>query len=149
MSKEPYVVTGHNGATERGYTALMRQNILGTERSIRRRRDEELHVFDSRGNLMQSIQGKGAEVKFDGTLPENSILTHNLEERNKEMEAMASNKVANYDPYTMVGDKWEEETYKAFRRILTDEQWKKYLKSGAGRAKKARDQRAAKREGTK
>lgn len=78
-----------------------------------------------------------------------SILTHNLEERNKEMEAMASNKVANYDLYTMVGDKWEEETYKAFRRILTDEQWKKYLKSGAGRAKKARDQRAAKREGTK
>jgi hypothetical protein len=78
-----------------------------------------------------------------------SILTHNLEERNKEMEAMASNKVENYDLYTMVGDKWEEETYKAFRRILTDEQWKKYLKSGAGRAKKARDQRAAKREGTK
>jgi Spy/CpxP family protein refolding chaperone len=78
-----------------------------------------------------------------------SILTHNLEERNKEMEAMASNKVANYDLYTMVGDKWEEETYNAFRRILTDEQWKKYLKSGAGRAKKARDQRAAKREGTK
>ena len=77
MSKEPYVVTGHNGATERGYTALMRQNILGTERSIRRRRDEELHVFDSRGNLVQSIQGKGAAVKFDGTLPENSILTHN------------------------------------------------------------------------
>ncbi|MBR3562366.1 MAG: hypothetical protein IKN93_00900 [Bacteroidales bacterium] len=78
-----------------------------------------------------------------------SILTHNLEERNKEMEAMASNKVANYDLYTMVGDKWEEETYNAFRRILTDEQWKKYLKSGAGRAKKARNQRAAKREGTK
>ena len=78
-----------------------------------------------------------------------SILTHTLEERNKEMEAMASNKVANYDLYTMVGDKWEEETYNAFRRILTDEQWKKYLKSGAGRAKKARNQRAAKREGTK
>ena len=78
-----------------------------------------------------------------------SILTHNIEERNKEIEALASNKVANYDIYTMVGDKWEEETYNAFRRILTDEQWKKYLKSGAGRAKKARDQRAAKREGTK
>ena len=78
-----------------------------------------------------------------------SILTHNLEERNKEMEALMANKVENYDLYTMIGDKWDEETYKAFRRILTDEQWKKYLKSGAGRAKKARDQRAAKREGTK
>lgn len=78
-----------------------------------------------------------------------SIITHNIEERNKEIEALASNKVENYDLYTMVGDKWEEETYKAFRRILTDEQWKKYLKSGAGRAKKSRDQRAAKREGSK
>ena len=78
-----------------------------------------------------------------------SILTHNIEERNKEIEALASNKVANYDIYTMVGDKWEEETYNAFRRILTDEQWKKFLKSGAARAKKARDQRAAKREGKK
>lgn len=77
MGKEPYMVTGHNGATEKGYNALMRQNILGTERSIRRRRDEELHVFDSKGNPVKAIQGKGAEVKFNGKLPENSILTHN------------------------------------------------------------------------
>ena len=77
MGKEPYMVTGHNGATEKGYNALMRQNILGTERSIRRRRDEELHIFDSKGNLVKAIQGKGAEVKFNDKLPENSILTHN------------------------------------------------------------------------
>lgn len=77
MSKEPYAVTGHNGATEKGYNALMRQNILGTERNIRRRRDEELHVFDSRGNPVRSIQGKGTEVVVNGRLPENAILTHN------------------------------------------------------------------------
>ena len=67
----------------------------------------------------------------------------------KEMEALANNKVDNYDLYTLIGDKWDEETYNAFRGILTDEQWKKFLKSGAARAKKARDQRAAKREGKK
>ena len=78
-----------------------------------------------------------------------SILTHNMEERNKEMEALMANKVENYDLYTLRGDKWDEETYNAFRKILTDEQWKKFLKSGAARAKKARDQRAAKREGKK
>lgn len=78
-----------------------------------------------------------------------SILTHNMEERNKEMEALMANKVENYDLYTLIGDKWDEETYNAFRKILTDEQWKKFLKSGAARAKKARDQRAAKREGKK
>lgn len=78
-----------------------------------------------------------------------SILTHNFAERDKEMEALASNKVENLDLYTLIGDKWDEETYNAFHRILSDEQWKKFLKSGAGRAKKARDQRAAKREGKK
>ena len=78
-----------------------------------------------------------------------SILTHNMAERNKEMEALMANKVENYDLYTMIGDKWDEETYNAFQKILTEEQWKKYLKSGAARAKKSRDQRAAKREGKK
>lgn len=78
-----------------------------------------------------------------------SILTHNTEERNKEMEALMANKVENYDLYTMIGDKWDEQTYIAFQKILTEEQWKKFLKTGADRAKKARDKRAAKREGKK
>ena len=78
-----------------------------------------------------------------------SILTHNMEERNKEMEALMANKVENYDLYTMIGDKWDEQTYIAFQKILTEEQWKKFLKTGADRAKKARDKRAAKREGKK
>ena len=50
MGKEPYTVGGHGtsvGETEKGYTRLMRENILGTERSIRRKKDEELHVFES------------------------------------------------------------------------------------------------------
>ena len=78
-----------------------------------------------------------------------SILTHNMEERNKEMEALMANKVENYDLYTMIGDKWDEQTYIAFQKILTEEQWKKFLKTGADRAKKARDKRAAKWEGKK
>ncbi len=76
-----------------------------------------------------------------------SILTYNIGERNKELESLANNKVANMDIYTIVVDKWEEETYKAFRALLTDEQWN--LKKGAGRAKKDRDKRAAKREENK
>ena len=74
-----------------------------------------------------------------------SILTHNIGERNKEMEVLSSNKVENMDLYTMIADKWEEATYNAFRAILSDEQWNRYLKSGAGRNKKARDKRAEKR----
>ena len=79
MGKEPYTVGGNRasaGETEKGYTRLMRENILGTERSIRRKRDEELHVFDSKGNFVRSIQGKDTKVNVSN-IPENSIITHN------------------------------------------------------------------------
>lgn len=74
--------TGSNnsgkGKTEDGYTAKMVKNILGMENRIRRNRDESLHVFDSKGNLIKSIGGNGAQVNYEGhKIPQNSILTHN------------------------------------------------------------------------
>lgn len=78
-----------------------------------------------------------------------SILVHNYNAMAEETKALAMNRVENGDLYTMISDKWEDETYNAFRKILTDEQWKKYLKGGASRAKKAREVRAKKREGKK
>ena len=64
----------------------------------------------------------------------------------EESRALAANKVENYDLYQIISDKWEENTYNAFQKVLDEEQWKKYLKQGAARAKKNRDVRAAKRE---
>ena len=78
-----------------------------------------------------------------------SILVHNYNAMAEETKALAMNRVENGDLYTMISDKWEDKTYNAFRKILTDEQWKKYLKGGASRAKKAREVRAKKREGKK
>ena len=78
-----------------------------------------------------------------------SILTHNYFELTAETKKMAENRIANQELYSIVADKWEDETYKAFQQILTEDQWKKYLKGGAARAKKAREQRAAKREAQK
>lgn len=64
--------------TERGYTDKMARNITGTEARIRNNRDESLHFFDSKGNLMHVTQGKGAGVSDDGYRPpKDSILTHN------------------------------------------------------------------------
>ena len=76
-----------------------------------------------------------------------SILTHNTFAMRDETRKLADNRVENYDLYMVVSDKWDEATYSAFRKLFTDEQWAKYLKSGAARAKKARDKRAEKREG--
>lgn len=75
-----------------------------------------------------------------------SILTHNYTAMMEESRELSTNRVENYDLYQMISDKWEEQTYNAFNKILDEEQWKKYLKQGASRAKKSRDVRAAKRE---
>lgn len=69
---------GAGGKTEVGYTNAMKKNILGTENAIRREKDEQMHVFDSKGNKVAMFQGKGAQVRFDSDkVPENSIITHN------------------------------------------------------------------------
>ena len=78
-----------------------------------------------------------------------SILVHNYTAMTQETKELAQNRVANSELYQIVADKWEEENYTAFQKILDEDQWKKYLKTGASRAKKARDNRAAKREGKK
>ncbi len=73
-----------------------------------------------------------------------SILTHDYHALQKEIEGLSSSKISNYDIYSSVQDKWAEATYVAFKAILNEEQWAKYLKTGASREKRARDKRKAK-----
>lgn len=75
-----------------------------------------------------------------------SILNHDYRAMQEEMNNLSSSKVANYDIYTRTGDKWAEKIYIAFRKVLNDNQWEKYLKNGAARDKKAREKRKAKME---
>lgn len=66
------------GATEKGYNTKMVKNIVGMEQKYRRNKDETLHVFNSKGDIVSSIGGKGAQVVIDiKKIPANSILTHN------------------------------------------------------------------------
>lgn len=75
-----------------------------------------------------------------------SILNHDLRAMQEEMNNLSSSKVGNFDIYTRASDKWAEKIYVAFRKVLNDNQWQKYLKSGAAREKKAREKRKAKLE---
>lgn len=69
---------GKKGVTEKGYNTKMVKNIVGMEQKYRRNKDETLHVFNSKGDIVFSIDGKGAQVVFDpNKVPANSILTHN------------------------------------------------------------------------
>lgn len=66
------------GATEAGYTDKMVRNIVGIEQNYRMNKDETLHIFSPTGDLIRSIGGKGAQVRFaTSDVPEGFILTHN------------------------------------------------------------------------
>lgn len=66
------------GATEKGYTKKMVKNILSVEQKYRNNKDETAHFFNEKGDLVTSVAGKGAQVKFDTKIvPANSIITHN------------------------------------------------------------------------
>ena len=54
--------------------------------------------------------------------------------------------MSNVDIYQTTQDKWAEQIYNALQKVFDEDQWAKYLKSGAARDKKARDKRAAKRK---
>ena len=74
-----------------------------------------------------------------------SILTHDYTALSQELKALRAAKRNNSDTYQQVQDKWAEQSYVALQKVFNEEQWAKYLKTGAARDKKARDKRAAKR----
>lgn len=73
-----------------------------------------------------------------------STLKHDYPAMIAESEALRESKVANSSMYQAVADKWLDQIDATYRKIFTDEQWAAYLKSGAGKAQKARDKRKAK-----
>lgn len=75
-----------------------------------------------------------------------SIMTHDYTAMRKEIQELSDAKMSNSDAYSRVQDKWAEQIYQSFRKVFTEEQWNKYLKSGAQREKRNRDKREAKRK---
>ena len=78
-----------------------------------------------------------------------STLTANVTGMQEEMMKLQSAKVSNYDMYIAVQDRWHQKTYDAYHRFFTEEQWAKYLKSGAAKEQQARDKRRDKAAGIK
>lgn len=70
-----------------------------------------------------------------------STLTHDYHAMSEEMTKLQMAKVENSDLYINVQDKWMERIDATYKRIFNEAQWKKYWRSGAERAQKARDKR--------
>jgi ATP-dependent Lon protease len=74
-----------------------------------------------------------------------STLNHDLHARMEELQNMQKAKVENSDLYQAISDKWMQQIDNSYKRFFTEEQWAKYWKTGARRAQKERDKRAAKK----
>jgi hypothetical protein len=78
-----------------------------------------------------------------------SILKHDYAALVAEAEKLQASKVANSSLYVAVQDKWMDKIEESYRKIFTEEQWVAYLKTGAGKAQKARAKRRANSAGEK
>lgn len=72
-----------------------------------------------------------------------STLQHDLSAMYEESMKLQQERVASYDAYTAVQDKWMDRIEESYQKYFTSEQWKKYLKSGAERARRQREKRKA------
>lgn len=73
-----------------------------------------------------------------------SILTHDYQAMQKELMALQQKKVSNTDIYNEVAFRWQDRIDESLQKVFNEDQWAKYQKNGAARAKKARDKRRAK-----
>ena len=73
-----------------------------------------------------------------------STLKHDFPAMMAEYDQLRKSKVTNTAMYKAVQDKWIDQVDQTYQRLFTEEQWKLYLKAGAGKAQKAREKRKAK-----
>ena len=73
-----------------------------------------------------------------------STLQHDYNALDAEIKSLQSAKVGNQDLYLSVQDKWMDQIDNTYQKFFTEEQWARYLKSGAARNRKAREKRKEK-----
>jgi hypothetical protein len=73
-----------------------------------------------------------------------SIFNHDYVAMTEEAESLKRGKVSNTDIYVAAQDKWADQIDASLRKVLNDEQWEKYLKTGAGKEAQAREKRKQK-----
>ena len=106
--------------------------------------DQEKKLRESIETMLEKYE-KTLELEYWQVFYLDSIMTHDYGAMMKELESKSKAKVENSDIYIQVQDKWNEQMYNSFRKVLNEEQWNKYLKQGAARDKKSRDKRQKKR----
>lgn len=73
-----------------------------------------------------------------------STLKHDLTAMQAEYEKLQKMKVENSNSYQAVQDKWMDAIDASYKKIFTEEQWAKYLKTGVAKEMKKREKRRKK-----
>lgn len=101
---------------------------------------QEKQMMDFIDNEVKRLSGL-LDLEYWQEFYVDSTLTHDYRAMGEELMKLQVAKVENSDLYANVRDKWLEQIDATYKRIFNEAQWKKYWKSGAERAQKARDKR--------
>lgn len=112
------------------------------------KQDDEALQKQLRQDIDKIVENYEASLKLEDwqVFYLDSILVHDYNAMTDELKALQEAKVSNVNQYTVTRDKWNEKIYNAVHKILNEEQWAKYLKTGAAKEKKLRDKRAAEKK---
>lgn len=120
-----------------GFTALSAQEPLTPEQKEKQTRE----WIEKQTEKLSAV----LDLEYWQEFYVDSILTANIGGLQAEVEELQAAKVSNPDIYQEISDRWNEATYNAYQKVFNEDQWKKWLKNGGAKEKKARDKRAAKK----
>ncbi|MCF0174453.1 MAG: hypothetical protein HUJ95_03840 [Bacteroidales bacterium] len=86
------------------------------------------------------------KLEYWQTFYVDSTLQHDLTAMYEETKKLQKENVTSYEAYLDVQDKWVDKIEESYQKFFTDEQWNKYLKTGAEKARRQRDKRRAEKK---
>ena len=126
------------------FIAVISFLALGIDASAQQNKGEGPDLYEQAEAEADRLQG-GLKLEDWQTFYVDSTLKHDYPAMMAEMEDLRAAKITNVDIFQDVQDKWWDRIDASYRNIFTDEQWKAYLKSGAGKAQKMREKRRSKK----
>lgn len=124
-----------------GGTALLAQNNQGPQ-TPEQKEKQLLEFIDKEVKRLSDQLG----LEYWQEFYVDSTLNHDYHALQEELQDLQKARVGNTDLYQNIQDKWQQQIADTYQRIFTEDQWKKYWKSGGQRAQKARDKRRQKAE---
>ena len=117
---------------------------FGLEAVAQQQKEDGPDIYEQAEAEADRLQGV-LKLEDWQTFNVDSTLKHDYPAMMAEMEDLRAAKITNVDIFQDVQDKWWDRIDASYRNIFTDEQWKAYLKSGAGKAQKMREKRRSKK----